>query len=31
MYFCDEGPVGAIALSLAAVSIFVISDKFHII
>ena len=26
MYFCDEGPVGAITLSLASISIFVISE-----
>jgi hypothetical protein len=25
-YFCDEGPVGAIALSLASVSLFTISE-----
>ena len=26
MYFCDEGPVGAIALLLASVSLFTISE-----
>ena len=26
MYFCDEGPVGAIALSLASISLFTISE-----